>query len=386
MVVVDMSLSITALSSHVCHPHRRTYKLVLNEGDVLFVPRHWWHAVHSDTTSIAINMWVETAEDHAERVNESVVRLLATGLMAWTGDKSTEPRQSGVRMDPVDEQRGPDQPGASIRQTVQSEKVGLTNSPRSTNAYANRQDWMNTGETQLEADECVALVNEAIKSHLRHRGNSSGSHNARLSRDTSETNNVVASSSHGAGANFEEKVTSQHSEPTQTPVKNHGYVHKRHTTPEAAINSSAKRRKPNLYDQMTTEAGYKSSTMPYDRSAIKTDDNPLTTTYEMTTTDTEDTAKPTADTHPTTHADNKSSHNIDVSAVTPDIESTVSTDEKYTTTSSTLVALSPEKGTVQQKVDLSLTQITNAIVSDPTVVQAISRALVRLYESESARQ
>jgi len=38
--------------------------VVLEPGDVLFVPRHWWHYVESLDTSISINTWIELVRGH----------------------------------------------------------------------------------------------------------------------------------------------------------------------------------------------------------------------------------------------------------------------------------------------------------------------------------
>lgn len=34
-------------------------KVILEPGDVLFVPKKWWHYVESLETSISINTWIE---------------------------------------------------------------------------------------------------------------------------------------------------------------------------------------------------------------------------------------------------------------------------------------------------------------------------------------
>lgn len=55
--------------------------VILEPGDVLYVPRHWWHFVQNLETSISINTWLRLEEDHLERVREGVVRLLAMAIM-----------------------------------------------------------------------------------------------------------------------------------------------------------------------------------------------------------------------------------------------------------------------------------------------------------------
>lgn len=55
------------------HPHI----VELVPGDVLFVPRHWWHHVRNQELSISINTWLEMPDLDAEaRFHESLVKFL----------------------------------------------------------------------------------------------------------------------------------------------------------------------------------------------------------------------------------------------------------------------------------------------------------------------
>ncbi|CAM9974356.1 unnamed protein product [Phaeothamnion confervicola] len=56
----------------------RPVTAVLETGDVLFVPKHWWHFVYSDTVSLSINVWVDVPGDAADRAAEALVRLVMT--------------------------------------------------------------------------------------------------------------------------------------------------------------------------------------------------------------------------------------------------------------------------------------------------------------------
>jgi hypothetical protein len=61
--------------------HSGGFEAVLEPGDVLFVPHHWWHFVESLTDSVAANLWVPHANDPREEEKEAVVRLLAECLL-----------------------------------------------------------------------------------------------------------------------------------------------------------------------------------------------------------------------------------------------------------------------------------------------------------------
>merc|ERR1719369_212166 len=50
------------------------YMVTLHPGDVLYVPRHWWHHVYSNQFSISVNTWIEHQGDKRARLGEALVR------------------------------------------------------------------------------------------------------------------------------------------------------------------------------------------------------------------------------------------------------------------------------------------------------------------------
>jgi len=62
----------------------KRFEVNLRAGEVLFVPKHWWHHVQSLTPSISINTWLPDEQDSMERVKESLVNFLLYSV------KSTE--------------------------------------------------------------------------------------------------------------------------------------------------------------------------------------------------------------------------------------------------------------------------------------------------------
>ena len=56
--------------------------MTLRAGEVLFVPRHWWHDVQTVShTALSVNHWIALPTDRRERVKEALVALLATALL-----------------------------------------------------------------------------------------------------------------------------------------------------------------------------------------------------------------------------------------------------------------------------------------------------------------
>ncbi|XP_036098804.1 HSPB1-associated protein 1 [Molossus molossus] len=68
----------------------RRHVVTLSPGQVLFVPRHWWHYVESiDPVTVSINSWIELEEDHQARVEEAITRTLVCALKTAEDPHST---------------------------------------------------------------------------------------------------------------------------------------------------------------------------------------------------------------------------------------------------------------------------------------------------------
>ncbi|KAL3836744.1 hypothetical protein ACJMK2_022161 [Sinanodonta woodiana] len=67
------------------------YVVTLEPGQVLYVPRHWWHFVECIDSAISINTWVPMPEDKGEHVKEAVARLLACDLISRVKDIQDSP-------------------------------------------------------------------------------------------------------------------------------------------------------------------------------------------------------------------------------------------------------------------------------------------------------
>ncbi|XP_053421470.1 HSPB1-associated protein 1 isoform X2 [Nycticebus coucang] len=66
------------------------HTVTLSPGQVLFVPRHWWHYVESiDPVTVSINSWIELEEDHLARVEEAITRIVVCALKTAENPQNT---------------------------------------------------------------------------------------------------------------------------------------------------------------------------------------------------------------------------------------------------------------------------------------------------------
>lgn len=79
------------LAAHPNFVKANIFSVILEAGDVLYVPKHWWHFVRSeadnlDEISISINLWCPQ-NDERDQLKESLVRFLFTGLIPIYDDE-----------------------------------------------------------------------------------------------------------------------------------------------------------------------------------------------------------------------------------------------------------------------------------------------------------
>ena len=51
--------------------------IISRQGDMLFVPKHWWHFVTTESDlAVTSNVWLPVDSDVNDRVSESIVRYM----------------------------------------------------------------------------------------------------------------------------------------------------------------------------------------------------------------------------------------------------------------------------------------------------------------------
>nr|XP_046260448.1 HSPB1-associated protein 1 homolog isoform X2 [Scatophagus argus]XP_046260449.1 HSPB1-associated protein 1 homolog isoform X2 [Scatophagus argus]XP_046260450.1 HSPB1-associated protein 1 homolog isoform X2 [Scatophagus argus]XP_046260451.1 HSPB1-associated protein 1 homolog isoform X2 [Scatophagus argus]XP_046260452.1 HSPB1-associated protein 1 homolog isoform X2 [Scatophagus argus] len=79
----------------------RAHIVTLQPGQVLYVPRHWWHYVESvDPITVSINSWIELEVDDMTRVSEAVTKAVVCAFKCAPSDDNTDnwlnPTEEGV--------------------------------------------------------------------------------------------------------------------------------------------------------------------------------------------------------------------------------------------------------------------------------------------------
>ncbi|KAG9468968.1 hypothetical protein GDO78_021531, partial [Eleutherodactylus coqui] len=75
---------------HPAFSSARPHVVTLHPGQVLLVPRRWWHYVESvDDVTVSINSWLELDSDHEARVEEAITRMVVCAFKSAEGAGSS---------------------------------------------------------------------------------------------------------------------------------------------------------------------------------------------------------------------------------------------------------------------------------------------------------
>ena len=59
------------------------YDILLQPGDILIIPKHWWHFVVTESNfAISVNAWQEEITDSTERLNEAMTRFCFGAILS----------------------------------------------------------------------------------------------------------------------------------------------------------------------------------------------------------------------------------------------------------------------------------------------------------------
>ncbi|XP_023130340.1 HSPB1-associated protein 1 homolog [Amphiprion ocellaris] len=69
----------------------RAHVVTLQPGQVLYVPRHWWHYVESvDPLTVSINSWIELEMDDMARISEAVAKTVVFAIKSARSDDNSD--------------------------------------------------------------------------------------------------------------------------------------------------------------------------------------------------------------------------------------------------------------------------------------------------------
>jgi HSPB1-associated protein 1 len=84
------------------------YDIILEPGDILVVPKHYWHFVITvDEISLSVNRWCSLPSDKMDRVSEAIVRFVQTSVRSSLdsiGVSTSDPADGWICPSEVDEE------------------------------------------------------------------------------------------------------------------------------------------------------------------------------------------------------------------------------------------------------------------------------------------
>ncbi|KAM3607520.1 uncharacterized protein V6R79_009149 [Siganus canaliculatus] len=116
----------------------RAHVVTLQPGQVLFVPRHWWHYVESvDPVTVSVNSWIELEVDDMARVGEAVTKAVVCALKSAPSDDNTDDWLNPTEGEVASHNENMQYVNLAVRASAQRQR-GLSHSRHSLESRVNR--------------------------------------------------------------------------------------------------------------------------------------------------------------------------------------------------------------------------------------------------------
>lgn len=118
---------------------REAYHCNLQAGDVLIVPRHWWHYVEAMSTSLSVNYWVPLKVDMDLALDEFLVKHIVESFVKGESDEMKQYLLNPNQMDDISSK--PSELFAQFERAVQNMESGQSNRKLWETDYLSQADW-----------------------------------------------------------------------------------------------------------------------------------------------------------------------------------------------------------------------------------------------------
>ncbi|XP_058277384.1 HSPB1-associated protein 1 isoform X3 [Hirundo rustica] len=139
--------------------------VTLSPGQVLLVPRHWWHYVESiDPVTVSINSWIELDADHEARVEEAITRMLVCAIKSAENPSDGDLWLNPTEVEATSHEINLQYLNKAVSAYLQCQETSVSGQARSSSTAAqprtNASCESKRREVSCEAESCTLLTQE----------------------------------------------------------------------------------------------------------------------------------------------------------------------------------------------------------------------------------
>uniref|UniRef100_A0A669PGA7 HSPB1 associated protein 1 n=1 Tax=Phasianus colchicus TaxID=9054 RepID=A0A669PGA7_PHACC len=146
--------------------------VTLSPGQVLLVPRHWWHYVESvDPITVSINSWIELDADHEARVEEAITRTLVCALKSAESSNDGDPWLNPTEVEATSHEINLQYLNQAVSAYFKSQKANMSEQAHPSSSGAEQETRASCKrrkrQDSCEPEDCQLLNHEFSSSTLK---------------------------------------------------------------------------------------------------------------------------------------------------------------------------------------------------------------------------